>query len=71
MTNDNFEERVLADMHVALERACENLSIIHGDHPVRRFVAERLIEAANAGYSTLTELTAIAKKALIEYKTKT
>lgn len=69
--NDNFEERILADMHVALERACENLSIIHGDHPVRRFVAERLIDAAHAGHSTLTELTAIAKRALTEYKVKT
>lgn len=40
MMNDNFEERILADMNIALERACENLSIVHGDHPVRKFVAE-------------------------------
>lgn len=69
--NGNFEERILADMEVALERACESLSIIHGDHPVRRFVAERLIDVVHAGHSTLTELTAIAKRALADYKETT
>jgi hypothetical protein len=37
-----------------------------GDHDSRRFIAERLIEAARSGHSTLGELGIVARRALAE-----
>ena len=50
-------------MDVVLEQTCRQLP--HGgDHDSRRFIAERLIEAARAGHSTLGELGIVARRAL-------
>jgi len=37
-----------------------------GDHDSRRFIAERLIEAAQSGRATLGELGIVARRALAE-----
>ena len=56
-------------MDVALNKICGELP--HGgDHESRKFIAEQLIEAARAGKSTLTELTYVARRALVQVQNK-
>jgi hypothetical protein len=58
-------ERTKANMDVVLEETCRQLP--HGgDHDSRRFIAERLIKAAESGHSTLGELGIVARRALAE-----
>ena len=60
-----LSERTKANMDGVLEETCRQLP--HGgDHDSRRFIAERLIEAAQAGHTTLGELGIIARRALAE-----
>ncbi len=60
-----LSERTRANMDVVLEETCRQLP--HGgDHDSRRFIAERLIKAAQAGHSTLGELGIVARHALAE-----
>ncbi|MCK1358502.1 hypothetical protein IVB28_06680 [Bradyrhizobium sp. 199] len=60
-----LSERTKANMDVVLEETCRQLP--HGgDHDSRRFIAERLIEAAREGHSTLGELGIVARHALAE-----
>ncbi|MFT4120049.1 hypothetical protein [Bradyrhizobium sp.] len=60
-----LSERTKANMDVVLEETCRQLP--HGgDHDSRRFIAERLIEAAQSGRSTLGELGIVARRALAE-----
>jgi hypothetical protein len=55
--------RTKATMGVVLEEVCCELP--HGgDHESRRFVAERLIEAADAGQTKIGEFTTVARQAL-------
>jgi hypothetical protein len=56
-------------MDVVLEETCRQLP--HGgDHDSRKFIAERLIEAAQAGHATLGELGIVARRALAEILAK-
>lgn len=60
-----LSERTKANMDVVLEETCRRLP--HGgDHASRKFIAERLIEAAQSGHSTLGELGIVARRALAE-----
>ncbi len=60
-----LSERTRANMDVVLEETCRQLP--HGgDHDSRRFIAERLIKAAEEGQSTLGELGIVARHALAE-----
>jgi hypothetical protein len=60
-----LSERTKANMDVVLEETCRQLP--HGgDHDSRRFIAERLIEAAQSGHATLGELGIVARRALAE-----
>jgi hypothetical protein len=60
-----LSERTRANMDVVLEETCRQLP--HGgDHDSRKFIAERLIEAAHAGHSTLGELGIVARRALAD-----
>ena len=60
-----LSERTKANMDVVLEETCRQLP--HGgDHDSRRFIAERLIKAAQSGHSTLGELGIVARRALAE-----
>jgi hypothetical protein len=60
-----LSERTKANMDVVLEETCRQLP--HGgDHDSRRFIAERLIRAAEEGHSTLGELGIVARRALAE-----
>ena len=60
-----LSERTKANMDVVLEETCRQLP--HGgDHDSRRFIAERLIECAREGRTTLAELNSAARRALLE-----
>lgn len=64
-----LSERTKANMDVVLEETCRQLP--HGgDHGSRKFIAERLIEAAQEGHSTLGELGIVARRALAEILAK-
>ena len=44
MITDEFDERVIANMDVALDRACRLLPEKMADYSARKFVAEKIIE---------------------------
>ena len=61
----SFDSRALANMSIALDRVCERAA--HGqEHSVRRRVAKQIIKCARSGKTTLGELTAAGRRALIE-----
>ncbi|MGX1167019.1 hypothetical protein AB7M16_003285 [Bradyrhizobium sp. USDA 372] len=60
-----LDDRTKANLDVVLEEACRGLP--HGgDHELRRQIAERMLESAVAGNTTLAGLTDVAKAALAE-----
>jgi hypothetical protein len=62
---DEFDDRTRANMDVVLDEICREMTN-GGDHDSRKFVAERLIECAREGRTTLTELHSVARRALLE-----
>lgn len=62
---DEFDHLTMVNMDAVLEDVCRQMK--HGgDHESRKFVAERLIECARDGRTTLTDLSAAAGLALRE-----
>jgi len=59
-----FDDWTAANMEVALERVCQRLPEGRRDHETRRFIAERIIDAARKGHATLSELTAAGVQGL-------
>jgi hypothetical protein len=60
-----FDSRALANMNIALDRVCERVS--NGQrHSVRKRVAKQIIKCARSGKTTLGDLTAAGRRALIE-----
>jgi hypothetical protein len=66
MIAERFDARTLANMEVALERACKGLSIGAEEHRVRRHIASKILECAEAGDRTLGGLTAAGRVAATE-----
>jgi hypothetical protein len=66
MIADDFDERTIANMEVALERICERDQARFGNHDARKFVAAKLIECAASGKRTLGEFTQVARSAAAE-----
>jgi hypothetical protein len=66
MIEGDFSERTLADMTIALERACQQLPKGEDGHEARKFIAQRIIQSARRGHTSLTELTATGKRAVVE-----
>ena len=64
MFSQEFDERTIADMEVALERACAQLPPHRNDHATRQFIAEEIVACARRGDTTLGALSAAAMKAL-------
>jgi hypothetical protein len=60
---ESFDSRTLANMEVALERACKGLSIGVEDHSIRRHIAGKILKCAEAGDRTLGGLTAVGRAA--------
>ena len=50
---DSFDSRTLANMEVALERACKVLGFAGEQHEARRYIASKIIECADGGDKTL------------------
>ena len=71
MIADSFDRRTLANMEVALERACQALPKSSDNHDVRRHIANRLLDYAKSGDRTLTGLTKAANLAATEIISKT
>jgi hypothetical protein len=60
-----FDSRALANMNIALERVCDKA--IGGEkHSVRKRVARQIVKCARSGKTTLGDLTAAGRRALIE-----
>jgi hypothetical protein len=57
MITDAFNPRTMADMEVALERACLLLPAGGEKHGARRIIAGKIIECANRGEISLSRLT--------------
>jgi hypothetical protein len=63
----NFEEHLLADMNVALDRACADLPFnMSQDYEFRRAIATRIVKAANDGETTLATFTVTGRDAADE-----
>ncbi|WP_342739503.1 hypothetical protein [Bradyrhizobium sp. B117] len=57
-----LSDRVKSNMELVLGETCRELP--HGgDHESRRLIAERLLQAAEAGQNTLDELRSVALQA--------
>jgi hypothetical protein len=66
MIADSFDLRTLANMEVALERACKVLTIGREEHTTRRHIAGKILECAQHGDKTLGGLTAAGCAAATE-----
>jgi hypothetical protein len=66
MIRDGFGPRMVANMEIALERACEFLPVGNEVHEARRHVASKILECAERGNGTVRALTAAGRAAAIE-----
>ena len=65
MQMDELDEQTRANMDVALEEICREMK--HGgDHESRKFIAERLMQCAREGRTSLADLNSVARRALLE-----
>jgi hypothetical protein len=60
MISDDFDERTIANMEVALDRACERFPKHLASHQARKRIATRILESAARGERTLKGLTEAA-----------
>ena len=61
----NLDERTRANLDVALEEACRALP--HGgDHALRKKIAQKLLQSARKGDTSLSALSVVARTALLE-----
>jgi hypothetical protein len=70
MITESFDRRTLANMEIALERACAMLSTGSDKHRARRHIASRIIRCAESGNRTLGSLTAAAVAAAHELRAR-
>jgi hypothetical protein len=68
MIEDNFDSRTMANMTVALERVC-GANPRGEDHQLRKRVAREIIKCARSGKTTLGDLVAAGRRALISVAT--
>ncbi len=62
---NGLSDRAMANLDVVLEEACRSLP--HGgDHELRKSIAQKLLDSAVAGNTTLAGLTEVARAALTE-----
>jgi hypothetical protein len=58
-----LSDRTVANLDVVLDDACRELPNNGGDHDTRKFVAVRLLRAAQRGKTTLGALQTVARNA--------
>lgn len=66
MIADSFDPRTLANMEVALERACAFLRTGCEHHKARRHIARAILKSATSGDRTLGSLTEAGRMAASE-----
>ncbi|WP_050406587.1 hypothetical protein [Bradyrhizobium embrapense] len=59
-----FDERTTANLDVVLDDVCRDLPKAGGDHETRKFIARKLLRAAQQGKKTLGALKRVARRAL-------
>lgn len=59
-----FNDRTMANMDVVLDEVCRDLPNSGGDHESRKYIAARLIHAAQRGKTTLGALQSVAERAM-------
>jgi hypothetical protein len=60
MITDDFDERTIANMEVALDRACDRFPKQLASHEARKRIAARILESATRGERSLKALTEAA-----------
>jgi hypothetical protein len=70
MITDDFDERTVANMEVALNRACERFPRELASHEARKYIAAKLLERAEHGERTLRGFTHAAKAAAVIISSK-
>jgi hypothetical protein len=60
MITDQFDERTIANIEVALDRACERFPKQLATHEARKRIAARILERATEGDRSLKGLTEAA-----------
>jgi hypothetical protein len=70
MITDDFDERTIANMEVALDRACERFPKQLASHEARKRIAAQILERAAGGERTLKALTDTAIKAAMAIGSK-
>jgi hypothetical protein len=58
-----LDDRTKANLDVVLEEACRDLPN-GGDHGFRKVIAQKLLNSARKGNTTLSGLTAVARRAI-------
>ena len=66
MITDAFNRRTIANMEVALDRACLLLPTGGEKHRARRIIAGKIIECANRGETSLCRLTEAGYAAAVQ-----
>lgn len=59
-----FDDRTTANMDVVLKNICRDLPNSGGDHEARKYIAKKLMRAAQRGDTTLSALEFGARQAL-------
>jgi hypothetical protein len=65
---DEFDRRTVANMDAALENICRALPNNGGDHETRKHVAQKLVQAAREGNTSLAAFEDVARSALRDLK---
>jgi hypothetical protein len=66
LITEQFSERTISRMDIALERACGMLPESLAHHASRKFIAEKIVECAKAHTQTLGGLTEAGRRAVAE-----
>jgi hypothetical protein len=66
LLKDEFGERTISHMDVALERACKLMPDILESHKARKYVAQKIVECAKTHTTTLAGLTEAGRRAVAE-----
>lgn len=68
MIMQSFDARTLANMEVALERACATLGSVAEKHKARRHIANKIIRCAKSGARTLEALSEAGRVASTKFR---
>jgi hypothetical protein len=61
---NKLDDRTAANLDVVLDSVCQMLPNSGGDHESRKFIATRMLRAAQRGKRTLGELDLVARRAM-------